>query len=134
MNLEVIAKELEFKAIRSSGPGGQHANKVASKVQLSFNITLSEGLTDSEKNRVHHKLQGHISKEGVLQLSSESSRSQHKNKEIVTERFFELLKKALHVAKKRKPTKPSKSAVEKRLKMKGLVAKKKDNRQKPNLD
>lgn len=133
MDKEKIITELEFKAVRSGGPGGQHANKVASKVQLSFRPELSEGLSDFEKNLLTNKLSNHISNEGWLQLSSESTRSQHKNKELVVKRFFKLLEKALQPPKKRKATKPSKSSIEKRLKSKKKHSDKKQNRRNPEL-
>ncbi|SHG56615.1 alternative ribosome rescue aminoacyl-tRNA hydrolase ArfB [Flagellimonas flava] len=134
MNQEQIQRELEFKAIRSSGAGGQHVNKVSSKVELSFSILLSDGLSSLEKERLLHKLGTKITKDAVMVLQCDTSRSQHKNKQIVVKRFFELVQKALKVPKKRKPTKPSKAAVEKRLKLKRKASDKKVNRQKPKWD
>ena len=134
MNKAKITNELQYRAVKSGGPGGQHANKVSSKVQLSFHPGHSEGLNDFEKNLLMNKLSNHISNEGWLQLSSETSRSQHKNKELVTKRFFKLLEKALRLPKKRKATKPSKTSIEKRLKAKKMDAQKKSNRKKPLLD
>lgn len=134
MNKVKAISELKFKAIRSGGPGGQHANKVSSKVQLLFSVSDSEALSDAEKARISKKLKRIINKEGILQLASETSRSQHKNKELVIERFLELLKKALEQPKKRKRTKPSKSSVEKRLNTKKRDSQKKADRKRPNLD
>ncbi|TAI47668.1 alternative ribosome rescue aminoacyl-tRNA hydrolase ArfB [Flagellimonas allohymeniacidonis] len=134
MNKEIIVKELVFKAIRSSGPGGQHANKVASKVELTFNVSQSQGFSNSEKERLYLKLRPRLNLEGVLKLQCEESRSQHKNKQLVTQRFFEMIKKALEVRKKRKPTKPSKSSVEKRLKSKKMQSEKKAGRKKFDTD
>lgn len=134
MDNSSILQELQFKAIRSSGPGGQHANKVSSKVELVFDIAHSKGLSEAEKNRLFFKLKSKLSKENVLTLQCDESRSQHKNKDLVIKRFFELLKKALLVPKKRKRTKPSKGAIEKRLQAKKRAALKKVNRSKPKLD
>ncbi len=134
MQKEIILKELKFKAIRSSGAGGQHVNKVSSKVELSFAILDSEGLSNSEKERILLKLNTRLTKENLLILQCDEARSQHKNKDLVVKRFLDVLKKALHIPKKRKPTKPSKSSVEKRLKSKKAAASKKLNRKKPNLD
>ncbi len=134
MDNSSILQELQFKAIRSSGPGGQHANKVSSKVELVFDIAHSKGLSEAEKNRLFFKLKSKLSKENVLTLQCDESRSQHKNKDLVIKRFFELLKKALLVPKKRKRTKPSKGAIEKRLQAKKRAALKKVNRSKPRLD
>ncbi|AZQ59808.1 aminoacyl-tRNA hydrolase [Maribacter sp. MJ134] len=134
MDNSSILQELQFKAIRSSGPGGQHANKVSSKVELVFDIAHSKGLSEAEKNRLFFKLKSKLSKENVLTLQCDESRSQHKNKDLVIKRFFELLKRALLVPKKRKRTKPSKGAIEKRLQAKKRAALKKVNRSKPRLD
>ncbi|WP_396636342.1 alternative ribosome rescue aminoacyl-tRNA hydrolase ArfB [Maribacter sp. R77961] len=134
MDSNSIIQELQFKAIRSSGPGGQHANKVSSKVELTFDIPNSKGLSAEEKNRLFFKLKSKLSKENVLTLQCDESRSQHKNKDIVIKRFFELVKKALLLPKKRKRTKPSRGAIEKRLQAKKRAALKKVNRSKPRLD
>ncbi|KAA2219377.1 alternative ribosome rescue aminoacyl-tRNA hydrolase ArfB [Maribacter flavus] len=133
MDKEGILKELQFKAIRSSGPGGQHANKVSSKVELTFDVVNSSVLSETEKTRISKKLASKLTNEGALLLQCDESRSQHKNKELVVERFFALLEAALKVPKKRKASKPSKSAIEKRLKSKKANAEKKANRSKPEL-
>ena len=133
MNPEILTKELRFKAVRSSGAGGQHVNKVSSKVELSFNLVQSQGLSSKEKERLLFKLANRLTTDHILILQCDEARSQHQNKNLVTKRFFELLKKALHVPKKRKPTKPSKSSVEKRLKSKSKTAEKKTNRRKPDF-
>lgn len=134
MDKQQIHRELTFKAVRSSGAGGQHVNKVSSKVELSFNLPVSEGLSDMEKERLQSKLSSRLTNEGVLILQCDEARSQHKNKELVVKRFFDILKKGLEVPKKRRPTKPTKSAVEKRLKLKKMSAERKASRRKPNLD
>ncbi|MGJ8715333.1 MAG: alternative ribosome rescue aminoacyl-tRNA hydrolase ArfB [Maribacter stanieri] len=131
MQQEQILTELQFKAIRSSGPGGQHANKVSSKVDLSFHIESSAGLTERQKKRALLKLGNKISKEGNLILQCDESRSQHKNKELVTKRFLKLLEKSLMVPKARKKSRPTRSSIEKRLKSKKLASLKKTNRGKP---
>lgn len=133
LDKEIVLKELQFKAIRSSGPGGQHANKVSSKVALNFDLNNSDGLSDTEKARILRKLRSKLTQEGNLLLQCDESRSQHKNKELVIKRFFHLLESALVVRKKRKRTKPSKSAIERRLKSKKLKSQKKANRNKPEF-
>ncbi|UTD15426.1 aminoacyl-tRNA hydrolase [Tenacibaculum mesophilum] len=130
MNKEQLLKELNFKAVRSSGAGGQHVNKVSSKVELSFTIEDSLGLSDKEKALLLKNLANRLSKENALILSSQESRSQHRNKELVTERFFNLLAQALVVPKVRKATKPKKAAIAKRLDAKKQQAEKKENRKK----
>ena len=83
MQLDIFFREIRFKAVRSSGPGGQHVNKTSSKVEASFAIHSSDALTDSEKNRLMKKLASRISSEGILMLSCGETRSQHRNKTIV---------------------------------------------------
>lgn len=134
MNRENLQTELNFKAIRSSGPGGQHANKVASKVQLTFDLENSKSFTKDEKELLFKNLRKKLTKENILIISSEESRSQHRNKEIVIGKFKQVLKEALQVPIKRKATKPSKSSVKKRLEKKKKHAFKKVSRQKPKLD
>jgi ribosome-associated protein len=134
MNLEIIIKELQFKAVRSSGAGGQHVNKTSSKVEVSFSIFSSEGLSETEKQRLQEKLDSRISTEGVLILQCSESRSQHRNKAIGIQRMLELLKLNLKVAKKRKKSKPSRSSIEKRIKAKKNNALKKSNRKPPRID
>ena len=133
MDAQKLIFELKFKAIRSSGAGGQHVNKVSSKMELSFDVTNSESLSEQEKQRLLQKLENRLTKENYLILQCGETRSQHKNKQVVIRRFFDILKKALYVPKKRKRTKPSKSSVEKRLKSKKIASFKKVNRKKPNL-
>ncbi|WP_036380717.1 alternative ribosome rescue aminoacyl-tRNA hydrolase ArfB [Muricauda sp. MAR_2010_75] len=133
MNKQQVHSELQFKAVRSSGAGGQNVNKVSSKVELSFDVPASEGLSDMEKERLLQKLKTRLTNEGVLILQCDEARSQHKNKDLVIKRFFEVLKKALTVPKKRKPTKPTKSSIEKRLKTKKKTAEKKANRKPPDV-
>lgn len=133
MDIKIIIQELNFKAVRSSGAGGQHVNKVSSKVELFFDIKHSNGLTFEEKELLLKKLTHKISKENVLILTCSESRSQHKNKEIITQRFSELIINGLKVPKKRKATKPTKSSVEKRIDKKKKTAYKKAFRKKPEL-
>jgi len=134
LNREGIIQELTFKAVRSSGAGGQHVNKVSSKVELTFDLENSNSLTETEKNRLLKKLSSKLSKENILLMQCEETRSQHKNKELVIKKFLETLETNLVVPKRRRKTKPSRSAIEKRLKGKKKAALKKINRSKPKLD
>ncbi|GAL66338.1 alternative ribosome rescue aminoacyl-tRNA hydrolase ArfB [Jejuia pallidilutea] len=133
-NTDALIKELTFKAIRSSGSGGQHVNKVASKVELSFNLNASEVFEDAQKSTIHKKLQNRLTKEGVLILQCGESRSQHKNKALVIKRFLELISFALQEDKKRIPTKIPRAVIKKRLKNKRYLSDKKANRKKPDVD
>ena len=131
MEEDLILRELDYKAVRSSGPGGQHANKTATKVELSFDVSNSEGLSEDEKNRLHKKLSGRINKDGILKMSNEDSRSQPTNKEIVTSNFLNEIKEALRKPRKRKKTKPTKASKIKRLKEKKRKSEIKTNRKDP---
>lgn len=131
MNTDKIINELHFKAIRSSGAGGQHVNKVASKIELSFNLTNSYALSDSEKQLLKTKLASKLTKENVLIIFCEATRSQHRNKNIAIQRFLTLLKANLQRPKKRRPTKPTKASVKRKLENKKRVSLKKALRKKP---
>lgn len=132
MNKDNIIKELQFKAIRSSGAGGQHVNKVSTKIELIFDVYNSRSLDDTEKEKVYLKLKNRLTKDSILLLQCDESRSQFKNKELAIKRFLKLFENALKEPKKRKATKPTKSAIEKRLKGKKKAAEKKVNRNKPD--
>ncbi len=131
MILEKILKELNFKATRSSGPGGQHVNKTASKVDLSINIKESIAFSETEKKLLFQNLKTKLSLDGILQLSCSETRSQHRNKAMVIDRLLDLLTKNIKEIKPRKRTKPTKKAIEKRLKNKKDQALKKSNRKPP---
>jgi ribosome-associated protein len=107
--------EFVFAASRSSGPGGQNVNKVSTKVELRFNIGITTMFTVEEKNRLLIKLKNKISKEGEHILVSQSERTQLLNKIAVTEKFYELVSKALTKALKRRPTRPTLTSKLKRL-------------------
>ena len=128
MDAAQLLKELKFKAVRSSGAGGQHVNKVASKIELIFDLQNSFGFTDEEKTVLLKNLHSKLTKEQILLLQCSESRSQHKNKEIVIERFLQIITNGLKVPKKRKATKPSKASIQKRLEKKKQQAFKKVSR------
>jgi ribosome-associated protein len=134
MNKDSIYKELLFKAVRSSGAGGQHVNKVSSKVELSFNIGSSEALSEKEKQLLLKNLSNRINKEGILKIYSSESRSQHTNKNKVVKRLFKIIEKGLIVSKMRKPVTMSRAQKIKRLDNKTKQAIKKLLRKKPNLE
>ena len=131
---DALVKELTFKAVRSSGSGGQHVNKVATKVEILFNLNDSAVFDDDQKQKLKKKLKNKLTKDGLLLLQCGETRSQYKNKALVTERFLELLKTALTIAKKRVPTKVPGAAVKKRLMVKQVQSEKKANRKKPDID
>ena len=134
MDWQLILSELSYKAVRSSGPGGQHVNKTSTKVEVIFFPFQSAGLDSDEKALMAQKLGNRISNEGRLVLFSDQSRSQVRNREDVTIRLKELLEQALVKPKKRKATKPSKAARQKRLDDKKHHSSKKAGRKPPQLD
>lgn len=133
MKTEKILTELNFKAVRSSGAGGQNVNKVSSKVVLTFDLSASQALDDEEKALIESKLATKLTSENLLILNCDEDRSQLKNKTIVTKRFLDLIEKALVVQKKRKATKVPRSVIEKRIKEKRNISEIKESRKKPRL-
>lgn len=133
MDKEKIISELNFKAVRSSGAGGQNVNKVSSKVVLLFDLNISQALSEEEKERLATKLKSKLTQGNILILNCDEDRSQLKNKAIVTKRFLELITKSLVIPIKRKPTIVPKSVVAKRLKDKATNSEIKQNRKKPEL-
>ena len=91
MDKAILLSELKFKAVRSSGAGGQNVNKVSSKVVLSFDLANSLGLTQEEKERLQIKIANKLTQEVVLIITSEEDRSQFKNKEIAIKKFLKVI-------------------------------------------
>jgi len=134
LNKGQLISELSFKAVRSSGSGGQNVNKVATKVELYFDLENSQSLTEEEKAKLKKSLSNKLSKDNILTLQSSETRSQFKNKQLVIVKFLELIEQGLRVQKKRIPTKTPKAAKQKRLKIKKQKAEKKANRKKPDIE
>ncbi|MFD2784999.1 alternative ribosome rescue aminoacyl-tRNA hydrolase ArfB [Hymenobacter rubripertinctus] len=120
--------ELQFQTSRSSGPGGQHVNKVESRVELRFRVADSQLLTDEQKLTLLEKLASRLTQEGELLITAQEDRSQLRNRETALLKFHQLLTKTLHKPKARRPTKPGKGAVRKRLESKKKHGDKKTNR------
>lgn len=131
---DLLVAELVFKAVRSSGAGGQHVNKTASKVELYFDINASQIFTEAQKELLIKNLKTRVTNDNVLILQCDESRSQHKNKTIVIERFLEIIKQGLIIPKKRKQTKVPKAVKLKRLSNKKQHADKKANRKPPQVN
>lgn len=133
MDAEGLISELTFKAIRSSGSGGQHVNKVATKIVLYFDLVNSNYLDEEQKLRLHSILKNRINKEGILILSSGQSRSQLKNKTTAINRFLDIIQQGLKEEKERKKTKLPQAVKRKRLEDKRKASEKKANRRKPDV-
>lgn len=133
MDKEQILSELNFKAVRSSGAGGQNVNKVSSKVVLNFDVENSKGLSEDEKLLVFSKLSSRLTKENILILNCDEDRSQFKNKSIVIKRFFDLITQSLHIENFRKATRVPKSVIRKRMKDKKTNSETKKNRKRPEF-
>ena len=133
MEIDQIVKELQFKAVRSSGAGGQNVNKVSSKVVLTFDLKQSQALTEEEKIVLENKLANRLTSEQLLILHCDEYRSQLKNKEVVVKKFLKVIENGLKIPKQRKETKIPRAVKEKRLQEKKSTASIKENRKKPNF-
>lgn len=126
MKISIPFTEYELKAVRSGGAGGQHVNKVSSRVELYFNVSASSVLTEEQKERILAKLGSKITEDGILRITEDTSRSQHMNREAVVKKLHDVLNKALQRPKKRVATKVPKGVKRKRLdskKKKGEIKK-----------
>lgn len=130
----ILISELSFKAIRSSGAGGQHVNKASTKIELSFNIGESKAFDEIQKERLISKLKSRLTKDNILLLQCDESRSQHKNKAIAIERFLKLIDQALIIPKKRKKTNVPKAVKLKRLSEKRKISERKTQRKTPDVE
>jgi ribosome-associated protein len=113
--LEIPEHEVDFAVSRSGGPGGQNVNKVSTRVTLRFNVDASEVLSIDQRRLIRSRLATRINKEGILQVTSQRTRSQELNRADVQERFAELLRDALHKEPPRIPTRVSRAAKIKRV-------------------
>lgn len=113
--LSIPLAELDYQASRSGGPGGQHVNTSATKVEVEFDVAGSPSLTEAQRARIRERLASRLSADGVLRLASSATRSQHRNREDVTERLAAVLADALRKRAPRRRTKVPRAVKEKRL-------------------
>ena len=128
MNLSDFEKEIVFYTSRSGGSGGQHVNKVETRVELSFDVEGSSLLEEHQKKMILDKLKKRINEAGILKLTVDKERSQFRNKKLAIATFKEIISEALIKRKIRKTTKPTKASNEKRLKEKKMHSDKKQRR------
>ena len=129
--LSISEDEISWSAIRASGPGGQHVNKASTAVQLRFDIERCLSLSESQKETLINFPDARISKDGIIVIRSEESRSQPRNREIAVQRLIELLQKAFAPRKPRRKTRPTKASVQQRLQDKRQKSQTKQARRKP---
>jgi ribosome-associated protein len=127
-SIEIPLSELRFRTSRSGGPGGQNVNKLETRVELLFDVLRSASLRDDQKQAVLSALASRIDAEGILHISSQKSRSQWENKQLVIERLAALLHSALRVRKKRVKTAPTRGSKERRIQSKKKHSQKKQLR------
>jgi ribosome-associated protein len=128
ININGLIEELTFKTSRSSGKGGQHVNKVSTKVQLIFKIAASAILSSEDKNLIYNRLYNKINKNGEIQIASSNKRSQLDNKNNAIEKFLRIINNALEPVETRIDTQPTISSKIKRITVKKVQSKKKELR------
>jgi ribosome-associated protein len=133
-DLSIPPGELVYRTSRSGGPGGQHVNTSSTRVELVWDVEASPSLTVEQRARIRERLANRISAEGRLMIASSATRSQHRNRADVTERFVSLLREALHVPKPRIKTRPGRAAREERLRAKKHRSRTKQLRRAPPPD
>jgi ribosome-associated protein len=127
-SLSIPRGELDVRVSRASGAGGQHVNKTSSRVEIFWNIPASRALTDEQRARLLDKLSARLTTDGSIRVVASDMRSQSRNRGLAEERLAELVRRALLVPQKRKPTKPTRAAKEARLETKKRHSNKKRNR------
>lgn len=126
--VSIPAAELQFRFSTSSGPGGQHVNRSATRVTLLFDVAQSPSLDEAARARLLQKLAPRLDKDGILHIDVQESRSQYRNRETAVLRFQLILANALKRPKKRRKTKPTQAAIEKRLAAKKQHGQRKQDR------
>lgn len=132
-NVHIPRSELQVRATRAGGPGGQHVNTSSTRIELLWDVTNSTAVSDEQRARLLTKLAARLDATGSLRIVASDRRSQQQNRAAAEERLAELVRNALVVPKKRRPTKPSKASKEKRIGEKKRRSETKKNRR-PDFD
>jgi len=133
-SLSIPRSELDVRVSRSSGAGGQHVNKTSSRVEIFWNVRESRSISEEQRELILSRLEPRLSGDGSIRVVASDMRSQSRNRELAEERLAELVKRALVVRRKRKPTKPTRAAKEARLESKKRHSRKKDDRRGRSFD
>ena len=133
-SLSIPRSELDVRVSRASGAGGQHVNKTSSRVEIFWNIPGSRALSDEQRTRLLDKLSSRLTTEGSIRVVASDMRSQSRNRNLAEERLAEIVRRALIIPRKRRPTKPTRAAKEARLETKKRHSNKKRERRNPSLD
>ena len=126
--LSIPRSELDMRVSRSSGAGGQHVNKTSSRVEIFWNVLGSRALTDEQRARLREKLASRLTTEGSIRVVASDMRSQNRNRDLAEERLADLVRRALLIPKKRRPTRPTRASKEARLEGKKRLSHKKRER------
>lgn len=126
--LSIPRSELDMRVSRSSGAGGQHVNKTSSRVEIFWNVLGSRALTEEQRARLREKLASRLTTEGSIRVVASDMRSQSRNRDLAEERLADLVRRALLIPKKRRPTRPTRASKEARLEGKKRLSHKKRER------
>ena len=133
-SVAIPKSELDVRVSRSSGAGGQHVNKTSSRVEIFWNISASRAISEDERSRLLAKLASKLTSEGSIRVVASDMRSQSRNRELAEERLADLVRRALTIPRKRRPTRPTRASKEARLEEKKRHASKKRDRQQKSFD
>lgn len=126
--LAIPRSELQYRATRSGGPGGQHVNTSSTRIELLWDLEQSRAISAEQRDRLRQRLASRLDSDGMVRVVASDRRSQNQNRKEADERLAALIKHALHVPKKRRPTKPTRAAKERRISEKKKLSEKKRNR------
>jgi len=132
--LSIPRGELDVRVSRASGAGGQHVNKTSSRVEIFWNVQASRALSDDQRARLLERLASRLTTEGSIRVVASDMRSQSRNRDLAEERLADMVRRALVIPKKRRPTRPTRASKEARLEGKKRQSHKKRERQKKSFD